>query len=658
MYPISESFKTEALKKDRELQAKIVIGGVKVFEDTSIIEFSVLDSVDSQEDFTVGEAISSKLTASIRTKIPFMDGERVEPFLRFRTESGYTEYMPLGVFTIDSRVNKNNVWNIVAYDDLTSLLIPYESQLTYPASMVDIMNEIKAQLNLTFDSSITINPSFTVAYNNNTDPPTIRDVIRWIAGVHLCSVRMTKEGKLGWVKFNPNPSVRTDISYFKLDKLNSSRTITKVIVTNSAEGETVYIEKGSGGAYNTLTFENPYMTPEYLDNVFSQINGFTYVPYVMSIRGLPYLEVADSITFQRDESLTWLDIEIPWENYNAPWDGLVTYNSLILSSELVYKKGLLQNLSAKTRSEKENEYEFTGTLNSEIKRLKRNAVQESKLYNGVKITRQNGMEVIRSDGKVEVSLNATEGFRIQSDRGQGYLEDALYIDTNGNLKLHGDSIISFGDISDVPDFVTQGDLSDYVTETGLTTMLGQDYIVTGKILADKIRGGTLSGVTIEVDDDVFVGDNIYLGDIYYGIRLENDNGNFYLRRANTRVMKFWSNGMWVNGHIALSREASIGLHDGLDGSTWAEKIKFHWDGGISIYATGANINIGSAGYSPTINIYGYMRHRGNQIGFFDYSPQYQKNVYYAANDTNAELKTKLNALIQRLGEYGLIYPRN
>ncbi|MEA4961137.1 MAG: hypothetical protein VB114_05670, partial [Lutispora sp.] len=273
MYPISESFKTEALKKDRELQAKIVIGGVKVFEDTSIIEFSVLDSVDSQEDFTVGEAISSKLTASIRTKIPFMDGERVEPFLRFRTESGYTEYMPLGVFTIDSRVNKNNVWNIVAYDDLTSLLIPYESQLTYPASMVDIMNEIKAQLNLTFDSSITINPSFTVAYNNNTDPPTIRDVIRWIAGVHLCSVRMTKEGKLGWVKFNPNPSVRTDISYFKLDKLNSSRTITKVIVTNSAEGETVYIEKGSGGAYNTLTFENPYMTPEYLDNVFSQING-------------------------------------------------------------------------------------------------------------------------------------------------------------------------------------------------------------------------------------------------------------------------------------------------------------------------------------------------------------------------------------------------
>ena len=193
MYPVNDDFIAESLKKDRELQAKIVIGGTKVFDDTSIVGFSIVDSITSKDDFILGEAVSSKLTASIRTKILLSDGEKIEPFLRFKTATGFTDYIPLGVFTIDSRVNKNNVWDIVAYDDLTALLIPYESELEFPATMVDVMNEIKTQTGLIFDNTIQINPEYTIAYNNNTDAPTIRDVIRWIAGVHLCSTRMTKD---------------------------------------------------------------------------------------------------------------------------------------------------------------------------------------------------------------------------------------------------------------------------------------------------------------------------------------------------------------------------------------------------------------------------------------------------------------------------------
>jgi len=683
MYPVSNDFKIAALKSEREFQAKIVIGGTKVFEDSSIVGFSIADSLTSKDDFTIGEAISSKLTASIRTKIPLLDGEKVEPFIRIKLNEGYSDYMPLGVFSIDSKVNKNNIWEITAYDDLTALLIPYESELLYPATMLAVMNEIKAQLNLTFDSSIVINPTFTIAYNNNTDPPTIRDVIRWIAGAHLCSARMTKDGKLGWVKFSPAVTTRTGIqmsSCFRVNKINDIRTITKVIVTDSSQGETVYIERGSGDAYHTLTFDNPYVTQAYLNALFPQIEGFSYVPYELSCRGLPYLETGDAITFQRDESLTWLDIDIPWQDYNVPWDGLVTYNSLILHSELVYKKGLLQNIAARTRSEKENEYEFTGTLNAEIQRLRRNAIQESKLYNGVKITRASGVEVIRSDGKAEVSMNATDGFRIQSDRGDGYLEDALYIDTNGNLKIHGDSIISFGDIYDVPDFVTDSDLQDellnYVTGSGLTTILGQDYVITGKILANQIAAGTISGVTIDVDTDMTVGNNIYLGGSS-GIRLENDEGYFYLRRSGVRAMKFWSNGIFVEGNVDVSRGGSIGMHDGINGTTREAMITFHTDGGISIRGTGADMNIGTSGYNPTVNIYGYMRHRGDRIGFFGYSASSRTSVSspnsivttqtasgsYGSNEQNMlnnlkqdvrNLRSTLYDLRDALNSYGLV----
>ena len=655
MYPVNDDFIAESLKKDRELQAKIVIGGTKVFDDTSIVGFSIVDSITSKDDFILGEAVSSKLTASIRTKILLSDGEKIEPFLRFKTATGFTDYIPLGVFTIDSRVNKNNVWDIVAYDDLTALLIPYESELEFPATMVDVMNEIKTQTGLIFDNTIQINPEYTIAYNNNTDAPTIRDVIRWIAGVHLCSTRMTKDGKLSWVKFTPSPSVTTDIPrslYFKLDKLNEIRTITKVIVTNSTEGEVVYTEKGSGGAYNTVTFENPYMTPEYLDAVFEQINGFSYVPYTLSMRGLPYLEVADAISFQRDESLTWLDIEIPWENYDIPWDGLVSYNSLILSSELIYRKGLMQNISAKSRSEKENEYEFTGTLDKEIKRLKRNSVQENKLYNGVKITRNSGIDVIRSDGKVEVNMSATDGFRIMSDRGQGYLEDVLYLDTEGNLKLISEDMVTFESLK------TSG--ATIINGSNITTgTLDASQVSVIKLNASNITTGTLSASRIDVQnlkvkhldgaDGTFSGELKAASGTFSGtlssVIIQNDD----IRISNSTIN-------FINSSGAIKRG---GVGDGLD-----NVLSFTSQGIIIGAYSGSYVNELSI-LTRYINIgssyggsdYNQIKFTG-RIGFFGTSPQYQKDVYYAANDTNAELRTRLNTLIQRLGEYGLIYPRN
>jgi hypothetical protein len=53
-------------------------------------------------------------------------------------------------------------------------------------------------------------------------------------------------------------------------------------------------------------------------------------------------------------------------------------------------------------------------------------------------------------------------------------------------------------------------ISDFVTNTHLTTVLGEDYVITGKIYANQIYSGTISGVTINVSTDLNVGRKIFM----------------------------------------------------------------------------------------------------------------------------------------------------
>ncbi len=104
------------------------------------------------------------------------------------------------------------------------------------------------------------------------------------------------------------------------------------------------------------------------------------------------------------------------------------------------------------------------------------------------------------------------------------------LEVGKNVTMGPDAIISWSQVQNVPDFVTNSNLDtllasyptetdlnnaiqDFVTNTALTTILGEDYIVTGKIYANQITAGTLTGFVIrtstrdvraEMDNDAFI----------------------------------------------------------------------------------------------------------------------------------------------------------
>lgn len=67
---------------------------------------------------------------------------------------------------------------------------------------------------------------------------------------------------------------------------------------------------------------------------------------------------------------------------------------------------------------------------------------------------------------------------------------------------------------------------------------------------------------------------------------------------------------------------------------------------------------GKVTLSGEIQIGGSLNHDGSYIGFFGKTPTSKKTAYYANTDDITTIRNRLNALIQRLGDYGLINPSN
>lgn len=100
-----------------------------------------------------------------------------------------------------------------------------------------------------------------------------------------------------------------------------------------------------------------------------------------------------------------------------------------------------------------------------------------------------------------------------------------------NIQMSANATLTWGNIANKPtdlvyesalnNYITSGDLSDalfdYIDTGTLTTMLGEDYIVTGKILANQIAAGNITGCTIQTANSTnySVLEDQYI-EIYYG----------------------------------------------------------------------------------------------------------------------------------------------
>lgn len=349
MYPISEKFKTYLKKSGREFETKVAIDDTTVLGTSSIVEFDIEEACIDEEEFSLGAVISSRLNMKLKTNIDISSNAKVQPYIRMNGAEGYTEWLPLGVYYVDSRNVKNDVVSLACFDRLILAQKIYHSGLNYPTKMELVMNEIAVLLGVELDENLFINQDYII--EEKPDGYTIREVLSFIAISHASAVKINKEGKLVFIEFSDREikEILTTKDYATCNITNPAKTYLRIVANyNSDIKET---EIGSGEIDETLFFYNPYITETMLENIFNDLNEMSYTPIDINWRGRPDLEVGDWVKIvQRNETI----LKTP-----------------LLRNKFIYKGGLKETSSSPSYTAQQSEYGFGGGLKDNMKQIEK-----------------------------------------------------------------------------------------------------------------------------------------------------------------------------------------------------------------------------------------------------------------------------------------------
>ena len=195
MYSVSSLFQNLIKLPNREFDIKALVNDVEYGAD-SIVEFTIDEAITEGDDFAIGSAIPSRMDIHFKTVDEFPSNAEIKPFIKLKGNTD-TEWMPVGVFYIDSRKFENDVWKFTCYDKLMQANQPWETSLMLPAPMRDVIDEICETLGVKLCADTVIKHYEVPLMTHNF---TIRQVIGYIAACHAANAKINKDGELCFIK--------------------------------------------------------------------------------------------------------------------------------------------------------------------------------------------------------------------------------------------------------------------------------------------------------------------------------------------------------------------------------------------------------------------------------------------------------------------------
>ena len=311
MISVSSSFKTNATKPVRNINAKISIGSV----DYGIEDIVSLDISRSTSDggISVGGTSAARLTATIRADLlPTMDAYKVSVFI------GFTELTQIGIFYITDLSQEKGYVNIEAYDRFYFLDKPCSfngsaddtvDTLSFPATHQDLLSYIGKINDFTISAKsndfakIKTKPVFNSEATNPTNKYyTYREIIGFIAACNGCNAQFDANDKLIFTR--PSNSVETieEGDCESLSVAQDSGFTVKGIRFTIGTDTAFYID-ANGTAYDenlpgVLEAVNPFATVEIMEYVWNKLGGYHYYAADISRRGRGWLLPDDVISIK------------------------------------------------------------------------------------------------------------------------------------------------------------------------------------------------------------------------------------------------------------------------------------------------------------------------------------------------------------------------
>lgn len=337
MYSVSSNFNAAANANARQILVRADVNGTLLTGD-NLIDLTVTEAVNASDGLSMGATISSKLTAKIKMpETPLvLTGGIIRPEVAFY---GVNEWVPLGKFYITEAVSNddfNTTFTITAYDGFCKTENTYKPQITMPNTAQAILADIAAQCGFSIEGTeggaselLTLDENGILKY---IDLPTVdangvlrystplkitgggilttssggnypygefdalevtqRQYIGYLAGLLGCNARFNRDGNLEfvWYKDHGYNIERKNQYMGGFERLTESDVAIHSIASGTSDN---MFTSGTGAG---ISFENPFMTQEVLDNIYDGIKDISYTPARIKWRGNPAVEAGDIVT--------------------------------------------------------------------------------------------------------------------------------------------------------------------------------------------------------------------------------------------------------------------------------------------------------------------------------------------------------------------------
>ena len=249
------------------------------------------------------------------------------------------EYIPVGIFNIDDVEKTEYTIKFTCFDNMIKFEKPYFSSLGDTPILKEVVNELSSKTGVQFIGSL---PAYTV---KKLEGFTCREILSYVASICGGNAIITRDGKFTIVyPRDVNYSI-TGANYIDYKREDVKYKIGK-LACQVGDG---ILEKGTLSADSReLQFENPWVTTNILNDLYTKLNGFEYLGYSMKWQGDIALDLGDIITCT--------DIK-----------GVVR-KLPIFNQKFNFTGGLTSEIGAKGETENQNSFSSSG---SNVKKLER-----------------------------------------------------------------------------------------------------------------------------------------------------------------------------------------------------------------------------------------------------------------------------------------------
>ena len=432
MITVSTGFKTAVKGQSRYARSYAKIYEYTDATRTTVSQTGTIYDNDYLIDWEISGVVdfgkTSMRSATIKTLSNFdLANKEIELFGGITLADDSVEYISLGNFIVKKPNTSSNGLETIyeANDYMLKFQQPYVTELTYPKTALQIVQEICTNLSVTLGNDDFFNYDLSIPQPPDTVGLSYRDVLKWVAELSLTFCKIGNDNKLYFKSPEITGETIDGNSYYDLKLEQLYGPINKITLESTKDGTIVEEKDDESITLNgatSLDFIDNGLLEQIRDTaivgMLAQINGTSYYPFNMKWTNWLYLETGDSITVDDIADVSYNTIIMDeQQSFNGALSGIIKNEAPTQVNSDYYGSTQLSQINAR----KVGSGEIISKINQTPEEI---TIQASKIS-------LEGYTTINNNFTIDSSGNATIG---QFVLGSKY---NLFLNSNGNDGLTG-----------------------------------------------------------------------------------------------------------------------------------------------------------------------------------------------------------------------------